>query len=112
GGTGENPRRAPGAEAWRQARRVRERAPREGEGGDAPACATRGQGRGRRRRRAHERIGEGSRDDRRVLGLPLPVLQAGAADVERDREAIWRQGPLRLPGLSARAAPSGRDEGG
>ena len=43
---------------------------------------------------------EGAGDDRRVLGLPVPVLRARAADRQAGARGVRRQGPVRLPPLS------------
>ena len=45
--------------------------------------------------------------DRRVVRLPVPVLQARASDRRAGLERVQGQGPLRLPRLSAPVPPDG-----
>ena len=90
----QNERRA--AFASRAAREVR----REGAARAVPRP-----GRGRRRPRARQPEGPGH--DRRVLGLPVPVLRARASRGRPGARGLRRQGALRLPALPPRLPPAG-----
>ena len=76
--------------------------------GRLPARAAAGRG---RRHRLRARPGHGAGHHRRVLRLPVPLLQARAADARSGGGEVRRQGAGGLPPLPAAVDPSQRAEG-